>query len=440
MMKQFWIGYWFKPWYFLYRIGYAIVISGIRGYFKNHQYDGKENIPSNTGILYAVNHQNAFLDPIVIAGRTKEPTHFLARADIFKKPMVAKILSMIYMLPIYRQRDGVDTIKMNQKTFDTCFDILKNKGNVIIFPEGNHNYKKSLRPLKKGVSRIALGAAEKYNYDIDVKIVVLGLDYENHFKMNGSLYLNAGKPIDVSEYYENHKKNPSETINNLSERIYKTLDSLIINIRDDENYDELYYLLHRVPLKTNSKKVSLKFQLRKERLDKMENLKKTNTSLYEEVISFMSELKITMKKFKLRPYLLHQKPNSLLSLFIYSLLLTLLSPFHIIGLTTNYLPYKTPVWFVNSKVKDKHFHSSLKMALGSLFFYLYWFIITIIFSQFFGWKYGILFFITLPLIAAFNYKYWIYFIKVKGLWNYKLNYKSILSLREKYLNYYAKIK
>ena len=157
------------------------------------------------------------------------------------------------------------------------------------------------------MSRIALGLW-KNTITIWSKNVVLGLDYENHFKMNGSLYLNAGKPIDVSDYYEGHKKNPSETINILSDRVYHTLGSLIIDIRDDENYDELYYLLHRVPLKTNSKKVSLKFQLRKERLDKMENLKKTNTSLYEEVISFMSELKITMKKFKLRPYLLHQKP------------------------------------------------------------------------------------------------------------------------------------
>ena len=115
-MKEFWIGYWFKPWYLLYKIGYAIVITGIRSYFKNHQYDGKKLIPANTGILYAVNHQNAFLDPIVIAGKTKEPTYFLTRADIFKKPLVAKLLSMIYMLPIYRQRDGVDTIRMNQKT------------------------------------------------------------------------------------------------------------------------------------------------------------------------------------------------------------------------------------------------------------------------------------------------------------------------------------
>ena len=68
------------------------------------------------------------------------------------------------MLPIYRQRDGVDTIKMNEKTFDKCFDILANKGNLIIFPEGNHNYQKTLRPFKKGIARIALGAAEKYDF------------------------------------------------------------------------------------------------------------------------------------------------------------------------------------------------------------------------------------------------------------------------------------
>ena len=51
---------------------------------------------------------------------------------------------MLYMLPIYRQRDGVDTIKMNQKTFNKCYDILNQNGNIIIFPEGNHHYKKCL--------------------------------------------------------------------------------------------------------------------------------------------------------------------------------------------------------------------------------------------------------------------------------------------------------
>ena len=47
------------------------------------------------------------------------------------------------MLPIYRKRDGVDTIEKNQKTFEDCYDILKNNGHLIIFPEGNHNSKKT---------------------------------------------------------------------------------------------------------------------------------------------------------------------------------------------------------------------------------------------------------------------------------------------------------
>ena len=54
----------------------------------------------------------------------------------------------------------------NEKTFNQCYDILSEKGSLIIFPEGNHHYKKSLRPFKKGAARIALGAAEKYNYNI----------------------------------------------------------------------------------------------------------------------------------------------------------------------------------------------------------------------------------------------------------------------------------
>ena len=185
-MRDFWLGYWFKNWNFPYKIGYSIVITGSRTYFKNFKYLGKEKIPKNAGIIYAVNHQNAFLDPIVIAGQTNNPINFLARADIFKNKFVYKLLRSVYMLPIYRQRDGVDTIEKNQKTFEDCYEILKNNGHLIIFPEGNHNSKKKLRTLKKGVSRIALGTLSKYGKDIPLYIVPIGIDYDNHFNMNSS--------------------------------------------------------------------------------------------------------------------------------------------------------------------------------------------------------------------------------------------------------------
>jgi len=53
-MRKFWLGYWFKNWYFIYKIGYAIVIAGSRTYFKNFKYLGKEKIPKNAGIIFAM--------------------------------------------------------------------------------------------------------------------------------------------------------------------------------------------------------------------------------------------------------------------------------------------------------------------------------------------------------------------------------------------------
>ena len=430
-MKDIWFGYWFKNWFLTYKIGYLIVISGIRSYFKNHEYIGKNKIPSNGGVIYAVNHQNAFLDPILIAGRTRHPTYFLTRADIFKKPFVAKILSKLYMLPIYRQRDGANSIKKNENTFNQCYDILAGNGKLIIFPEGNHHYKKSLRPFKKGIARIALGAAEKYNYKIPIYIVPLGIDYENHFSMNGDLLLNAGEPIDISEYFKKHKKEPAETINNLSTEVYNRLEKLMINIKDLENYESIYFLLHKIPFKSNQKSILFKFNQRQQRLIKLEELKINDSIKYKDLIEKSNQIKTYCKQQKIRPYLFIKNPN-VVSVLLRSLLLILFSPLHFLGLLTNYLPYKIPQIFVESKIKDKHFHGSLKYALGVILFYIYWTTLILFLTIYKGWLIGLMGAVLLPFFSIFNFKYWINIIKTLGSWRYiissnKTEFKKIKS-------------
>jgi len=416
-MRKFWLGYWFKNWYFIYKIGYAIVIAGSRTYFKNFKYLGKEKIPKNAGIIFAMNHQNAFLDPIVIAGQTFAPINFLARADIFKNKLAGKLLRQLYLLPIYRQRDGVDTIAKNQKTFEDCYDILKEKRNLIIFPEGNHNFKKNLRTLKKGVSRIALGTMKKYGKNIPLYVVPMGIDYENHFSMNADILINVGDPINISDYYGESVKNSAEATNKLTTRVEDKLKDLLINISDSENYNDIYYLLHKFPLK--SKKVEEKFFERKNLLNKINALKESHFNKYEELISDVEKVKSFVTKHKLRPYLFTKPTISLFKFSLVSLMLTILLPFHLFMLTTNYLPYKIPVWFVENKIKDKHFHSSLKMALGVLFFFIYWFLLLLIILMSMGWKFTLLSAVLLPVFAKINFNYWIQFIKIKGAWNYR---------------------
>ena len=109
-----------------------------------------------------------------------------------------------------------------------------------------------LRPLKKGLARIAFGTLSRYGKETPLYIIPVGIDYDNHFNMNSEILLSVGNPIKVSDYYTEFEENSAEAINKLTLKIGDDLESLIINIRDQENYDELYFLLHRLPLKEDN--------------------------------------------------------------------------------------------------------------------------------------------------------------------------------------------
>ncbi|MDG2343902.1 MAG: 1-acyl-sn-glycerol-3-phosphate acyltransferase [Flavobacteriales bacterium] len=421
-MSKVWFGYWFKSWSVIYKICYAIVRTGMRTYFKRYELHNFENLPKDSGLLFAANHQNAFLDPIILAAHLKKPVYFLTRADIFKKKLANKILRKVHMLPIFRQRDGVDTAEKNKGTFSQCHDILNNKEHVLIFPEGNHNYKKHLRtPLKKGISRIALGAAEKYNFNIKLYVIPLGIDYSNHFNMNAEMLSIVGKPIDVSDYYESYQNNPTETINNLNKDIATQLKSVMIDIKDQENYQSIYNLLHRFPIQSKKKPVSEKVAFQKKVLEKIDSLKSNNIDQFNKLLINIETLFNTTKKHKLRAYLfnkIEQDKMSSKALGV-SMLLILFFPLHCVGLISNYIPYKIPVWFVNSKVKDIHFHSSLKLATGVVCFAIYWALLLLLVVLLFGWKMGLYYTISLPFLAFLNWKYWLNLIKTSGRIQFK---------------------
>ena len=109
------------------------------------------------------------------------------------------------------------------------------------------------------------------------------------------------------------------------------------------------------------------------------------------------------------------------SVFLPVLFLILGAPLHIYGMLNNYLPYRLPAFFVEKKVKDVHFHSSIKMALGVLLFCLFWGIqigFVAIFSSHYIWLYYLG---SLIISALFSYYYWITLLKTKG----KIKYNQL---------------
>lgn len=196
---------------------------------------GKENIPADGAVILAPNHCNTLMDALVVLQADRGPSSYGARADLFKKPMMASALRWLRILPLARARDGREAVAGNEEIFDEVVECLDHDVPFCMFSEGTHRTKHSLLPLKKGIWRVATRAAAKL--DKPVYVVPVGIDYDDYFKYMKEARVTFGKPIRV--YPDTDQQ---ELLHTLHDRIAE----LITYFPDDENYDRNWANWQRV--------------------------------------------------------------------------------------------------------------------------------------------------------------------------------------------------
>lgn len=220
-----------KVWYLVFR---AYVKLGLFFTMKKIKVYGQENIPKKGALIFIGNHQNALIDAILIPTTTNREIHFLARASAFRKKIVSKLLSTINMIPVYRIRDGFNTIEKNKSIFTKCVHILKDEGAVEIFAEGEHHLSRRIIPLKKGFARILLETFQKYP-ELDVHIIPVGLNYDSRLNFPSSVNIYYDKPIYANKYFD--IKSPDMTFADILKVVSKTLKKLTLHV-EAKNYTE----------------------------------------------------------------------------------------------------------------------------------------------------------------------------------------------------------
>ena len=220
-----------KLWLYIVR---AYLRIGLFFYFRRLHIHNLKNIPKDKPVLLLSNHQNALLDALLIATKSERFAYFLTRAAVFKKPLVSKLLNSLQMLPVYRVRDGWNTITNNNAIFETCSELLNQKEAVVIFPEGSHNLARRVRPLSKGFTRIVFDTLEKFP-DTDLQIIPVGLNFMNatHFADSAALYF--GNPIQAKSFIT---ENRNDSVIALKKRIYSEISKLTTHIPTDD-YDNM---------------------------------------------------------------------------------------------------------------------------------------------------------------------------------------------------------
>jgi 1-acyl-sn-glycerol-3-phosphate acyltransferase len=115
------------------------------------EHKGVENIPEDTGVILAANHQS-YGDPFWLAIPVKRPIRFLAWSEAFSWPLVGKAIGLFGAWPLHVEGSDPSAIRRS-------LNWLRNGGVVVIFPEGGRGLPDgSMIRLKRGAVRMALEA------------------------------------------------------------------------------------------------------------------------------------------------------------------------------------------------------------------------------------------------------------------------------------------
>lgn len=337
---------------FLYAFLKPWVNLGARLFFRRIEVDFIEKLPTDKPVILVANHQNAMLDPVVACLYSRKQLHWLTRADIFRKPSLNKLLRSLNMLPVYRERDRVsDLAERNAETFNECYDRLSHHSVICIFPEGTHRGKKQLVPLKKGAARLVTGALDAGIHDI--QIVPIGLDYENYYQYRKNLLVRFGDPIDIEREQLLSGNDRARLQTNLTDKIRQALSSVMIDIKNDDVYEEITSLRYLINQASGETTLGGQFDFYKKFTLVVEDKEDHLHFLRHEVRNWFS----LSHRLKISDDLFAERTSPLLALW---LLLGL--PFAAFSAMVFYPIYALTENFVKSKVKDPLFRNSIRLV------------------------------------------------------------------------------
>ena len=380
------------------------VDSVIKLSYRKIRQTGRENIPADGAVIYAPNHTGTLMDALVILANDEKPKVFVARADIFKNPKLAKLFRFFKIMPIMRMRDGFDEVKKNNKIIEQAVDVLKDKVPFCIFPEGTHQPKYSLQPISKGIFRIAL-QAQALMPDMPLYIVPVGIRYGSFWRYRSTTHMQYGEPIKVSDCIEqNSDKTQPELMNIMRVSLEERMKDTIVYIPNDKDYDATYEICAAVvneQAKTveNSDKLNvmaLQNAANNKTVRQVCRMKEENTELAERLISLGNKSEKIRKATGISLKSVVARHSVVFNVFKLLLLLATLP--YTLATAVCALPATLLSNIVCKKFKDRAFHNSARLLINLLVWPLLMIIYSVIAYIYLPWQWALP--LTLALLPA----------------------------------------
>jgi 1-acyl-sn-glycerol-3-phosphate acyltransferase len=108
---------------------------------------GREHVPPTGAVLLAANHES-LLDPPLIGAAFPRELHYMAKAELFRVPLLGPLIRRLNAHPVERAGSDAAALRL-------ALRILQGGQAILVFPEGTRGTGGRLRPGRPGAGMLA---------------------------------------------------------------------------------------------------------------------------------------------------------------------------------------------------------------------------------------------------------------------------------------------
>ncbi len=333
-------------------------------------------------VIFVANHPNGLVDPGMILMLARRRVTFLAKAPLFKMPVIGSIVRGLGALPVYRKQDDPVQMGGNEGTLTAAVEGLKLGRAITLFPEGKSHSEPQLAELKTGCARIALEACRQ---GAPVHIVPVGLTYDEKNRFRSAVRVDVGAPLEATRFLETPGEDAFAAAKTFTSRIADALLSVTLNVEKWEDLPllktaEALYALKKGDAEGDAERLRSFAAgmglLRREQPERYQALR-------EEVQIFARRLKTV----NITPHALgiEYRPAGVMRFIVRNFFALFVGmPLFLAGMVLFCVPYFIPRIAVKMFPVDDDVEATVKVLFTLLLVPLWWVVLTVLAAMYWG--------------------------------------------------------